>query len=305
MCKSSILFVLAVAAACHGPGAKVVADDPLIDAATLHQWQSKPNIRIVEVVHDETSFGKGHLPRAVAMDWLEDLTDSAKRDRYTKPSKIRIESLLGELGVDATTRVVFYDDLGSRLSTRAFWTLKVYGHQNVSVLDGGKSAWTRAGFELSTDSLHVEPRTYRACAANKAIEVRAADVLERLSDRKTSIIDGRPGKQYSGEEPGAVFHTKTIHQRRGHIPGAINITWTDNFNEDGTFKSKAVLRRMYAERGVTPDKAVITYCNEGIHAAPPWFVLKELLQFDDVRLYDDSMAEWANTDEFPLRLKTD
>ena len=103
-----------------------------------------------------------------------------------------------------------------------------------------------------------------------------------------------PPEQFTGEQIGRVFHTGKAHAKRGHVPGAVNVYWKDNFNEDGTFKSIESLRRLYRERGVKSGTTVVTYCNEGLHAAPPWFVLKELLGFDDVRVYDDSMSEWAN-----------
>jgi thiosulfate/3-mercaptopyruvate sulfurtransferase len=120
---------------------------------------------------------------------------------------------------------------------------------------------------------------------------------KHLHDTNVKLIDGRPADQFSGEQPGTVFHTGKEHKHRGHIPGAVNVFWKDNFNPDGTFKSKQELKKLYANAGVAADQCVVTYCNEGLHAAPPWFVLTEILGYDDVRVYDDSMSEWGNSDQ--------
>jgi len=141
---------------------------------------------------------------------------------------------------------------------------------------------------------------YTIQPAHEEHRVHAAEVRRRLADRKTTLIDGRPTLQYTGEEPGRVYHTGKAHDNNGHIPGAINIMWKDNFNADGTFKSVDELRSMYAAHNVSHDRKIITYCNEGLHATPPWFVLTELLGHDHVQVYDESMAEWANDSSFPV-----
>ena len=122
-------------------------------------------------------------------------------------------------------------------------------------------------------------------------------IRQHLNDENVKLIDGRPPQQYTGEQPGRVFHTGKAHKHRGHIPGATNVFWVDNFNPDGTFKSARQLKALYAQRGIKPEKTAVAYCNEGLHAAPPWFVLSEILGFEDVRVYDDSMAEWGNSDD--------
>ena len=117
------------------------------------------------------------------------------------------------------------------------------------------------------------------------------------------MIDGRPNSQFTGEKPGKAFHTNTAHKRKGHVPSAANIPWKDNLNEDGTFKSIPELRDLYESNGISLDREIITYCNEGLHAAMPWFIIRELFGNTEVQLYDDSMVEWANRDDTQLKIE--
>ena len=142
---------------------------------------------------------------------------------------------------------------------------------------------------------NVKATEFRITKINEKMAANLDFVADRLQDPNVSLVDGRPTKQFTGAEPGKVFHTGALHEKRGHIPGAINIFWKDNFNSDGTFKSIAELEKLY--ESVSGSDMVVTYCNEGLHAVPPWFVLSELLGHGDVRVYDDSMGEWANSDQ--------
>ena len=186
------------------------------------------------------------------------------------------------------------------LSTRLYWTLKYYGHEQVQILDGGINAWA-AGFKLSNVVRKATASNYKVTVTDDNILAEMKLVEEKFQDPKARLVDGRPPEQYSGKVAGRIFHTGQEHARKGHIPGAVNVFWQDNFNKDGTFKSAEELAALYKKAGVLPDQCVITYCNEGLHAAPPWFVLTQMLDFKDVRLYDSSMAEWSESDN-PLKI---
>ncbi|MEO1528909.1 MAG: sulfurtransferase [Planctomycetota bacterium] len=278
---------------------------PLGPLVTVSQFTSQPPsvpIRILEVGQDRASFAKAHLPRAVFVDWVSDIIDPEKVDRYNIIDQVAMEALLGRLGIARHTHVVLYDNLSSRLATRMYWSMKYYGHDRVHVLDGGRSAWVSAGYRLTAEEMRVTATQYRIGKVNNEYLVDMNFIRSSLDEPTVQLLDGRPPTQFSGEEIGRVFHTGKPHKNRGHIPGAVNVFWKDNFNEDGTFRSVDALRKLYRERGLERGGTVVTYCNEGLHAAPPWFVMKELLGFDDVRVYDDSMSEWANE---PLPIESD
>lgn len=268
---------------------------PLIDAKTLAELLSDQNVRVVELGDNKAAFRKAHIPGAVFLHWVDDIIDPATSDRYNLINKVDMEKLLSSLGVQSDSRIVVYDALSSRLSTRFYWSLKYYNHARVHVLDGGREAWVRAGGEMTDEVSNFKPSMYRIKSVNKNYAADMSFIAANLKNRKVTFVDGRPPAQYSGKEVGKVFHTGKVHQKKGHIPGAVHVFWKDNFHENGIFKSPEALAKLYRDRGVSPDNTVITYCNEGLHAAPPWFVLRELLGYDDVRVYDDSMSEWANS----------
>ncbi len=273
----------------------------LVDVTWIQARIDSPRVCILELGPDIRRYRQGHIPGARFVHWVDDITEPADQARYTVAPPEMIEALLCRLGVQNDTTIVLYDDLNSRVSARMFWTLRYYGHKEIRILDGGRNAWPTAGQEFVTETTRVEPREYKIVSTLKKHRICLKQLRNQLGKPGISIIDGRPAAQYTGEEPGKVYHTGKAHDQRGHIPGAVNILWTDNFREDGTFRSPAELSQMYEDHGVTRSHRVIAYCNEGLHAAPVWFVLTELLGYDKVQVYDESMAQWANDRELPVR----
>ena len=271
----------------------------LVDAQWLAQRLDHPDVRILEI-GDREQYDVGHLPQAVFVDWIKDITDSVLPERYNILSREQFEALLSRLGIQRDTTVVVYDAFEGRLATRMFWTLRFYGHQPVKILDGGEQAWLRARRNLVTDVPNITPTNYRIEASEPTLGADRQFIRSRMGQSRFVLIDGRPVDQYTGKLPGRVYHTGKEHARRGHIPRAVNIPWQENLAADGTFKSVSELRNLYNRHGVTPAATVVTYCNEGLHAAHPWFVLTELLGQRDVRVYDDSLSEWANAPDDPL-----
>ena len=271
---------------------------PLITADELAKLiKSKTEgLKVLEPGNDLRLFLQGHLPKAQYLHWIDDMTDPAEADKYNNPSKKKFSQVMSRLGIKNSDRVVIYDRFSSRLSTRLFWTLKSLGHDQVQVLDGGFAAG-KSKLELSQRMIAAPRSQYKATTTKDTMIADMKMVQEKQQDPNFRLIDGRPPEQFSGEKPGTIFHTKKPHSRKGHIPGAKNVFWKDNFNSDGTFKSTAELRALYRNANILPENEVITYCNEGLHAAPPWFVLTQLLGYKNVRLYDSSMAEWAETEQ--------
>lgn len=259
-------------------------------------------VRLISSGQTEKQFKAGHIPTAVFVDWRTEITDPDNEALFSLPSQSSVEALLSRLGVTAQTTIVLSDNRSNRISTRLYWTLKTYGHRDVRILDGGVLAWHAEGHPLTTTPTKVLPTQY---VASKTREQTAEDFIDTPSLRKSIVrgdvlIDGRPTPQFTGAQPGITFHTNVPHKRRGHIESAVSIPWKENFTADGKFKSPKALREIYASAGVTADQEIVTYCNEGLHAAPAWFVLKEMLGFPKVRLYDDSMGVWANRFDTPM-----
>lgn len=272
----------------------------LVDSSWLEQHMSDPNVRLVELGQTREEYFVGHIPNALFVDWKTEITDPEMPERYNKLSKKKMELLLGNLGISEKTTVVLYDNLDNRLATRLFWMLRYYGHEKIHILNGGFDAWRRAENAFVSDIPAFNKTKYSINHVNSSYCTSMKHIRSKLDVPEIVLIDGRPSKQFTGEEPGKVFHTGTEHMRKGHIPGALNVVWKENLNEDGTFKSVDELLRLYLLHGVTKEKTTITYCNEGLHAAMPWFVLAELLGYPNVQLYDDSMSEWANVSDAPV-----
>jgi len=271
----------------------------LVDPGWLAERLCQPDLRILELGKRD-AYDLGHIPQAAFVDWISDITDPDLPERYNVLSGRQMEQLLSRLGVGKKTTVVLYDRLANRLATRMFWSLRLYGHQQIEILNGGGNAWSVARQPLVTEVPTFAHTKYRVDPLDGALQADRAFIKSQLAKPQFALVDGRPTGQYTGQLPGKVFHTGKPHARRGHLPQAVNIPWQENLTADGRFKSVNRLRKIYNEHGVTPESTVVTYCNEGLHAAHPWFVLTELLGYRQVRLYDDSLSEWANTSDAPL-----
>jgi len=269
---------------------------PLISVSALaKKVEAGDEICLIEIGEKRERYDQGHIKGAQFLHWVDDIIDRQHSDRYNILDQASIEALMSELCVVNDSHIVVYDRFSSRLSTRMYWTLKFFGHDNVQVLDGGFAKWSDS--QPVTDVVpKVEPSKYKVATIRHELRTDARRVEELVQSSGGTLIDGRPVKQFTGEESGAVFHTGKPHQNKGHIPGAVNIPWKNNLKKDGTFKSAIELKEMYGKSGMKSDEAIVTYCNEGLHAALPWFVASALLKNENVSVYDDSMAEWANSD---------
>ena len=256
------------------------------------------NVRIVESDEDVLLYEVGHIPNAVKIDWVEDLNDPLVRD-YLDPEKFA--RLMGEKGIGPDTKVVFYGDKNNWWATYALWVFRLFGHDNVAVMDGGRVKWEAEGREMTQEVPQV-PQTEYSTPTRDDSQIRAfkADVEQHLQ-ANGSMIDVRSPGEYSGE----LLHMPDYPQegalRGGHIPGAANVPWARAAREDGTFKSADELKEIYeGEAGLSGDREVVAYCRIGERSSHTWFVLKYLLGYDNVRNYDGSWTEWGNSVGAPI-----
>ncbi len=296
------VFPMLCLASLHAQDNEPAKSELLVSADWLaKEMQSNANLCIIDLAFRKTNYDIGHIPGAVFLDWRSDIIDSKNSHLYRLPPKQAMEMLMSRIGVNKDTTIVLTDDMSSRAAVRMYYTLKYFGHQDVRILNGGTGIWKSSNRELTKELPKIKPTKYSIAETNDDYFVRMEVVKQAIDDDEVQVIDGRPADQYTGKIPGKAFHNNTPHKRLGHVPQSVNIPWGENLNPDGTFKSLPELRELYKSNGIDIDGEVITYCNEGLHAAMPWFILRELFGNEEIRLYDDSMAEWANRTDTPLK----
>ncbi|MDQ7040639.1 MAG: sulfurtransferase [Rhodothermus sp.] len=254
-------------------------------------------IRIVESDEDVLLYETGHIPNAVKVDWVQDLQDPVIRDYI---SREQFEELCAARGIANDTLVVFYGDKHNWWACYAFWVFKLLGHERCAIMDGGRQKWIAEGRPL-TRVVPSFPRTvYRAREPDPSIRTFWREVMAHMQAGKP-LIDVRTPAEYRGELVHLPDYPQEGALRAGHIPGARNVPWSLAVREDGTFKSREELERIYLqEQGLKPDDEVITYCRIGERSSHTWFVLKYLLGFKNVKNYDGSWAEWGNLVGVPI-----
>ena len=257
---------------------------------------SDPSIRIVEVDVDTGAYELGHILGAIAWAWNTQLCDTVRRDIL---SKAELEALLSKSGITAQTTIVLYGDNNNWFAAWAFWQLKIYGHADVRILDGGRKKWLAESRELTQEVPSYPQTQYRAKEPDFSLRAFLPQVQEAVQRNGATLIDVRSPQEFTGEILAPPGLPETC-QRGGHIPGAVNIPWGEAVRPDGTFKSADELQALYQARSITPDKEIIAYCRIGERSAHTWFVLKELLGYPKVRNYDGSWTEWGSLVGVPV-----
>jgi thiosulfate/3-mercaptopyruvate sulfurtransferase len=268
----------------------------LVDAAWAQAHLADPTVRFVEVDVDTTSYEQSHLPGAVGWNWTSQLADGIRRDIA---SQADFSALLSAGGIGSDTTIVLYGDNNNWFAAWAYWQLKLYGHKDVRILDGGRKYWLDHGLPVTTDVATYPATAYRLPEPDFALRAFRDDILPRLSDPELVLVDVRAPAEFSGELIAPPGLSETA-QRAGHIPGAASIPWAQSVREDGTFKSVDDLTALYAAKGVTSDKDIIAYCRIGERSSHTWFVLHELLGYRRVRNYDGSWTEWGSMVGVPI-----
>jgi thiosulfate/3-mercaptopyruvate sulfurtransferase len=269
----------------------------LVSVDWAREHLDDPNVRFVEVDVDTTAYQQSHLPGAVGWDWTSQLSDGIRRDLV---SRAEFSQLLSGSGIGPETTIVLYGDNNNWFAAWAYWQLKLFGHRDVRIIDGGRRLWLDQGLPLTTELPSFEPTGYQLPEPDFALRAFRDDVLPRLGDASFALVDVRSPAEYNGEVIAPPGMTETA-QRGGHIPGAASIPWAQAVREDGTFKSPEELRALYGSKGVTADRDVVTYCRIGERSSHTWFVLHELLGYPSVRNYDGSWTEWGNLVGVPVK----
>jgi thiosulfate/3-mercaptopyruvate sulfurtransferase len=264
--------------------------DVLVTTDWVAKHSADAGVRIVEVDVDTTAYDQGHVVGSAGWNWTTELCDTLVRDIVPMA---KLEQLLGKTGIDNSTTIVLYGDNNNWFAAWALWQLKIYGHADVRIMDGGRKKWLAEGRDLSTDKPAFPTRTYKANPPDLSLRAFLPEVQKASQNKSAALVDVRSLQEFTGEILAPPGLPETC-QRGGHIPGAKSIPWGKACNEDGTFKSQDELRSLYGAQGVTADRPVIAYCRIGERSSHTWFVLKYLLGFHDVKNYDGSWTEWGN-----------
>ncbi len=263
-------------------------------AANIHN----SSLRIVEVDYDPVpNYNQSHIPGAVLFDWRKDLNDPVSRDLL---SRQQLEELLGKAGIDNSTTVVLYGDFNNWFAAYAFWDLLYYGVANIKLMNGGRKKWLAEDREVTKEVPTYPRASFSAKEPDASIRAYIDDVKGVIGKGGWALVDVRSPAEFTGQVLTPPEYPNEGAQRGGHIPGAVNIPWGQAVNEDGTFKSADELQKLYASRGITPDKNIVTYCRIGERSSHTWFVLTHLLGFRNVKNYDGSWSEWGNGIKNPI-----
>jgi thiosulfate/3-mercaptopyruvate sulfurtransferase len=273
------------------------AKDVLVSTDWLAEHLGDERLVVAEVDEQPDLYDEGHIPGAVKLHWRDDLQDPIERDLVDKAS---FEELLGRLGIANDTTVVVYGDRNNWFAAYAYWYLKIYGHEDVRIVDGGRQKWIDEGRELTSDVPSPARVTYSAKERDDSIRAYRDEVMSWLEGNGRRLVDVRSPQEYAGELISPPGYEQEGAQRAGHIPTARSIPWAQAVRDDGTFKSADELRELYGSKGVTPDKSITAYCRIGERSAHTWFVLRELLGYEDVSNYDGSWTEWGNLVDVPI-----
>jgi len=268
----------------------------LVSTDWVVQHLGDSGLRLVEVDVDTKAYSEGHIPNAVGWAWDTQLCDTLRRDIIPRA---KFEKLMADSGISNNTAVILYGDNNNWFAAWAFWQLKVYGHNDVRLMDGGRKKWIAEGRELSTDAPRPSPARYTAQEPDTSLRAFLAEVVKASSQRSAQLVDVRSPQEFTGEILAPPGLPETC-QRGGHIPGAKSIPWSKACNDDGTFKSAEELRALYGGAGITGQQPVIAYCRIGERSSHTWFVLKYLLGYSNVKNYDGSWTEWGNLVAAPV-----
>jgi thiosulfate/3-mercaptopyruvate sulfurtransferase len=269
----------------------------LVTADWAESNLNAPNTVFVEVDEDASAYDTGHIAGAVKLDWRKDLQDPVIRDFVDAQ---QFSKLLSDRGISNDDTVVLYGGNNNWFAAYAYWYFKLYGHDNVKLLDGGRKKWELDGRTLSSDAVHRDSTSYTAKAPNNKIRAFRDEVLAAIGEK--NLVDVRSPDEFSGKILAPAHLPQEQSQRAGHIPSAINVPWSKAANEDGTFKSDDDLKKLYVEAGLDDSKETIAYCRIGERSSHTWFVLRELLGHGNVKNYDGSWTEYGSLVGAPIEL---
>jgi thiosulfate/3-mercaptopyruvate sulfurtransferase len=270
-------------------------NDVLVTADWAQEHLGDPGLVFVEVDEDTSAYDKGHIEGAVKLDWKTDLQDPLRRDFV---SKEQFEKLLSEKGISNDDTVVLYGGNNNWFAAYAYWYFKLYGHDKVLLIDGGRKKWELDSRPLSEDTVSRPATQYQAKDADTSIRAFRDEVVAAIGQK--NLVDVRSPDEFAGKLVAPAHLPQEGAQRPGHIPTAVNVPWSKAANEDGTFKSDDELRQLYADAGLDTSKDTIAYCRIGERSSHTWFVLRELLGEPNVKNYDGSWTEYGSLVGVPI-----
>jgi len=268
----------------------------LVTTDWIAEHQNDPKVKIVEVDVDTTAYDKGHIRNAIGWNWQTDLNDRVRRDIIDPRT---FSELCRRSGINNDDTVIIYGDNNNWFAAWAVWQFKYHGHKDVRLMNGGRKKWELEKRELVTDLPKLSRSNYTIPACDETVRAYRDEIMNTLGQGKINLVDVRSPDEYSGKVIAPPGMTETA-QRGGHIPGAKSIPWAKTANDDGTFKTKADLEKLYADAGCDFTKPTIAYCRIGERSSHTWFVLKYLLGKQNVKNYDGSWTEWGNLVGAPI-----
>lgn len=278
-----------------GPSA-LSASDFLVSTDWVAAHLEDPAVRVVEVSVEPGRFERGHVPGAANLAWHTDLVDVVRRDIVDRE---RLQTLLRNAGIGTDTTVVLYGDNNNWFAAWGFWVLEQYGVERVRLMDGGRNKWEAEQRPLSPRATAFAPGDIVLAEWDPALRARLADVVAAAEGRSNDqLIDIRSPDEFSGR----VFAPPGVQElsiRAGHVPGAVNVPWSQAVAADGTFKPADELRALYASVGVDGSRPIIVYCRIGERSSHSWFALSKILGYP-VRNYDGSWTEYGNAVGVPV-----
>jgi len=274
--------------------------DVLVTADWAESNLDAPKTVFVEVDEDTSAYDTGHIPGAIKLDWKTDLQDQVKRDFVDAE---QFSKLLSDRGIGNDDTVVLYGGNNNWFAAYAYWYFKLYGHQDVKLLDGGRKKWELDSRELTDEPPSRETTSYTAQEQDRSIRAFRDEVVAAIGTQ--NLVDVRSPDEYAGRLLAPAHLPQEQAQRAGHIPTAANVPWSKAANDDGTFRSDDELRTLYTEAGVDWDKDTIAYCRIGERSSHTWFVLKELLEEQNVKNYDGSWTEYGSLVGVPVVIGDD
>jgi len=272
-------------------------ENSLVTAQWVEENLDNPQVVLIEVDEDTAAYDRSHIRGAIKLDWTTDLQDQVRRDFVNKE---QFEKLLSEKGVSDDTTVVLYGGNNNWFAAYAYWYFKLYGHQDVKLLDGGRKKWELDARVLTDEPVKLEPTTYTAQEQDLAIRAFRDETVEAIGTK--NLVDVRSPDEYAGRLLAPAHLPQEQAQRAGHIPTAASVPWSKAANDDGTFRSDEELREIYTEAGVDWSKDTIAYCRIGERSSHTWFALKELLGQENVKNYDGSWTEYGSLVGVPIAL---
>jgi thiosulfate/3-mercaptopyruvate sulfurtransferase len=269
----------------------------LVSADWAEKNLNADGVVFVEVDEDTTAYDGGHIPGAVKIDWKTELQDQVRRDFVNQQ---QFEALLSSKGIGNDDTVILYGGNNNWFAAYAYWYFKLYGHDQVKLLDGGRKKWELDNRELTKDAVSRPSTSYSAQPQDRSIRAFRDDAVAAIGNH--NLIDVRSPDEYAGRLLAPAHLPQEQAQRPGHMPTALSVPWSKAANEDGTFKSDDELRALYSAVGIDDSKPTIAYCRIGERSSHTWFALHELLGHSDVRNYDGSWTEYGSLVGVPVAL---